>query len=101
MFARLRRFLAEEDWAFAPHEVPVIAGSPGSPEHPLPRQLAYAAISILLGLTAGLGNALVAANTTTLQGALGLDPAQEVDERVHRGIHLSINGVAAGLRNTG
>jgi phosphoenolpyruvate carboxylase len=33
--------------------------------------------------------------------ALGLDPSMEVDERVHRGIHLSINGVAAGLRNTG
>jgi MFS family permease len=33
-------------------------------------------IAILLGLTGGFGNALISANTYTLQGALGLDPAE-------------------------
>ena len=73
--ARLRAYLSEEEWTFAPHERPTIPGSPGSPEHPLSRQIAYAAISILVGVTGGLGTALITVNTTVLQGALGLDPA--------------------------
>lgn len=32
--------------------------------------------------------------------AVANDPSK-IDKRVHRGIHLSINGIAAGLRNTG
>ena len=74
--ARLRRFFAEEEWAFAPHEVPVMPGSPGSPAHPGRRRAAYASIGVLVGLTGGFGNALISANTTTLAGALGLDPAE-------------------------
>ncbi|MEG3089428.1 MFS transporter [Sphingomonas sp. PB4P5] len=74
--ARLRKFLAEEEWAFAPHEAPAMPGSPGAPAHPGRRRIAYALIGVLVGLTGGFGNALIAANTTSLGGALGLDPAQ-------------------------
>ncbi|WP_413060834.1 MFS transporter [Sphingomonas carotinifaciens] len=73
---RLRTFLREEEWQFAPHERPAIPGSPGSPDHPLARRWAYALIAVLVGLTGGLGNALVSANTAQLQGALGFDPTE-------------------------
>ena len=76
MFDLLRRFLAEEVWEFAPGERPVLPGSPGSPLHPNRRRIAYAAISLLVGLTGGLGNALITVNTIQLQGALGMDPSE-------------------------
>lgn len=74
--ARVRAFLSEETWAYAPHERPAMPGSPGSPAHPRRRQVAYGLTGVLLGLTGGFGNALVAANTVTLAGSLGLDPAE-------------------------
>ncbi len=76
LLTRLRTVLAEERWDYAPHERPVMPGSPGSPDHPRGRQIAYALVAILVGLTSGFGNALVSANTVTLAGALGLDPAE-------------------------
>lgn len=76
VMARLRGFVSEETWDYAPHERPVMPGSPGSPEHPLPRRIGYFVVAVIVGLTGGFGNALVSANTTTLAGALGLDPAE-------------------------
>ena len=74
--AHLRNLLAEEQWAYAPHEMPAMPGSPGSPTHPLSRRIGYASVGLLVGLTGGFGNALVSANTTPLAGALALDPAE-------------------------
>lgn len=71
-----RDLFREQDWSYAPHETPMMPGSPGSPAHPRRRQIAYGLIGVLLAMTGGFGNALIAANTQTLQGALGLDPAQ-------------------------
>ncbi|WP_183165918.1 MFS transporter [Azomonas macrocytogenes] len=51
-------------------------GSPSTPLHPPPIRAAYALGSILLGITGGLGNALVTANLPYIQGDLGLTPSQ-------------------------
>ena len=72
MRRRWRSLLDERSWEFAPHERPTMPGSPAAPEHPRLRRAGYGLIALLVGVTGGLGNALVAVNTTTLQGALGL-----------------------------
>ncbi|WP_010160604.1 MFS transporter [Sphingomonas sp. PAMC 26617] len=74
--SRIRHFLTEEQWTFAPHERPALPGSPASPEHTSAVRLAYGIIAVLVGLTGGLGTALISVNTTTLQGSLGFDPTE-------------------------
>ena len=62
------------DWE--DHEKPTLPGSASMPWHPPHRRAAYAAVALLVGITGGLGNALVSANLPFLQGQLGLTPAQ-------------------------
>lgn len=59
-----------------PHEKPNLPGSPSTPLHPTPRRVAYALVGLLVGITGGLGNALVTANLIYLQGALGVTSAE-------------------------
>ncbi len=55
---------------------PSTSGSEEMPAHPMQRRIAYAAVSVLCGITAGLGNALVSANLPQIQGHLGLTPVE-------------------------
>jgi MFS family permease len=66
---------------YAPHhwlpsEKPFVPGSPSTPEHSLPERFAFAFISVLLGVTGGLGNAMVTVNLPYLQGYLSADTPQ-------------------------
>ena len=47
------------DYVFKPHERPTLPGSPANPDHPSRRRIGYFAIGCLIGVTGGLGNALV------------------------------------------
>ena len=63
-------------YEFKPHERPFLPGSPATPDHPMGRRIAYAAIGVLLGLTGGLSNGLLLANLPQIQGSLGLSPVE-------------------------
>jgi MFS family permease len=69
---RFRSFFEEETWEFPRHERPAGAGSPATPDHAPTRRAAYAVVAILIGLTAGLGNALVLTRLADLQAGLAL-----------------------------
>src|SRR3954470_17368091 len=66
----------QEEWQPAPHERSPIPGSPPTPWHPPVRRMAYALVAVLVLMAGSLGNAIVAANLTTLQGSLGLYQAE-------------------------
>jgi MFS family permease len=59
-------------YVFKPHERPTLPGAPANPDHPASRRLAYLAIGALIGITGGLGNALITVNLNFTQGTLGL-----------------------------
>ncbi len=62
----------EEEWRPAPHEVSPLPGSPPTPWHPPARRAAYFTVALLVIMAGSLGNAIVTANLSTLQGSLGL-----------------------------
>ena len=62
------------DWE--EHEKPTLPGSASMPGHAPGVRLAYALVALLVGITGGLGNALVSANLPAIQGSLGLTPSQ-------------------------
>jgi MFS family permease len=64
---------AVADYVFKPHERPTLPGSPANPDHPARRRVIYFLIGCLIGITGGLGNALVAVNLNFAQGTLGLN----------------------------
>lgn len=60
-------------YIFKPHERPTLPGSPANPDHPTARRRLYFLIGCLVGITGGLGNALVTVNLNFAQGTLGLN----------------------------
>lgn len=56
----------------APHERPMMPGSPATPSHSTAYRLAYLAVGMLVIATGSIGNAMVTANTQQLAGAMGV-----------------------------
>lgn len=61
---------------WTPEERPTLPGSPGTPYHRPSVRAAYAAVGLFVGITGGLGTAIVSANLPQIQGQLGLTPTE-------------------------
>ena len=68
--------LKHGNYAFKPHEMPIMAGTPASPDHPPRRRLAYLVIGTLLSLVSGFQNGVLSAVLPQLRGDLALDLQQ-------------------------
>lgn len=68
--------LKHGNYTFKPHEMPMMAGAPASPDHPKKRRLGYLAVGILLALSAGFQNGFLSAVLPQLRGDLALDLQQ-------------------------
>lgn len=70
----MRDRYAPREWQ--PHERPKLPGSPSTPIHSAPKRAAYLVVGIMVGLTGGLGTALITANQPYLQGVFGATPLE-------------------------
>lgn len=59
-----------------PHERPMFPGSPATPDFSPRVRIGYGCVGVLLAFTSAMGTALITVNLPSIQGALGLDPAQ-------------------------
>lgn len=65
-----------DGYAFKPHEMPILPGSPANPDHPPRRRAVYLAIGIFIGLVGGAQNGFLLANTPALQAEFALTPVE-------------------------
>ncbi|MBL0966274.1 MAG: MFS transporter [Blastomonas sp.] len=65
-----------DGYAFKPHEMPILPGSPANPDHPTRRRAAYLAIGVFIGLVGGAQNGFLLANTPALQAEFALTPVE-------------------------
>jgi len=65
-----------DGYAFKPHEMPILPGSPANPDHPPRRKAAYLAIGVFIGLVGGAQNGFLLANTPALQAGFALTPVE-------------------------